>query len=157
MQYTEGTIGRVFILRLDDGEVLNDTIEAFARDHDVHQALVTYLGGSADGSKVVVGPELTDASAAAAGPDAASGETPDSAAASSHAAGPDAGNRGPPADAASLTPPNPWCRSCTGCLVTGRSWHWALLRRTRRASRPSTCTPPPAAKAMPLWAAPARA
>lgn len=70
MQYTEGTIGRVFILRLKDGEVLNDTIEAFARDHDVHQALVTYLGGSADGSKVVVGPERTDPGAAA-GPDAA--------------------------------------------------------------------------------------
>lgn len=68
MQYTEGTIGRVFILRLEDGEVLNDTIEAFARDHGVERALVTYLGGSADGSKVVVGPEATDPDAA--GPDA---------------------------------------------------------------------------------------
>ena len=56
MQFTEGTIGRVFILRLEDGEVLNDTIEAFAREHDVGHAMVTYLGGSADGSRVVVGP-----------------------------------------------------------------------------------------------------
>ena len=63
MQYTEGTIGRVFILRLEDGEVLNDTIEAFARDHEVDRALVTYLGGSADGSRVVVGPEATDSAA----------------------------------------------------------------------------------------------
>ena len=57
MRFTEGTVGRVFILRLEDGEVLNDTIEAFAREHDVSHALVTYLGGSADGSKVVVGPD----------------------------------------------------------------------------------------------------
>ena len=57
MQFTEGTIGRIFILRLEDGEVLNDTIEAFAREHDVGHAMVTYLGGSADGSRVVVGPD----------------------------------------------------------------------------------------------------
>jgi predicted DNA-binding protein with PD1-like motif len=57
VRFTEGTVGRVFILRLEDGEVLNDTIEAFAREHEVSQALVTYLGGSADGSKVVVGPD----------------------------------------------------------------------------------------------------
>jgi predicted DNA-binding protein with PD1-like motif len=59
MRYTEGTMGRVFILRLEDGEVLNDTIEAFACEHGVYRALVTYLGGSADGSKVVVGPDAT--------------------------------------------------------------------------------------------------
>jgi predicted DNA-binding protein with PD1-like motif len=59
MQYTEGTVGRVFILRLEDGEVLNDTIEAFAREHRVSRALVTFLGGSADGSRVVVGPDAT--------------------------------------------------------------------------------------------------
>ncbi|MHB8867813.1 MAG: PCC domain-containing protein [Thermoleophilia bacterium] len=57
MKYTEGTIGRVFILRLEDGEVLNDTIEAFARDRGVGHASVTFLGGSADGSTVVVGPD----------------------------------------------------------------------------------------------------
>ena len=57
MQYTEGTIGRVFVLRLEDGEVLNDTIELFAREHAVACALVTFLGGSAGGSRVVVGPD----------------------------------------------------------------------------------------------------
>jgi predicted DNA-binding protein with PD1-like motif len=59
MQFTEGTIGRVFILRLEDGEVLNETIEAFARQQEVQRALVTFLGGSADGSRVVVGPDET--------------------------------------------------------------------------------------------------
>lgn len=57
MRYTEGTIGRVFILRLEGGEVLNDTIEAFAGSKGVARALVSFLGGSADGSRVVVGPD----------------------------------------------------------------------------------------------------
>lgn len=57
MRYTEGTIGRAFILRLEDGEVLNDTIEAFARSKGVARASVSFLGGSSDGSKVVVGPD----------------------------------------------------------------------------------------------------
>lgn len=56
MRYTEGTIGRVFILRLEDGEVLNDTIEAFARRKGVSRASVLFLGGSTHGSRVVVGP-----------------------------------------------------------------------------------------------------
>jgi len=47
MRYTEGTIGRVFILRLEEGEVLNDTIEAFSRDQGVVRAFVSFLGGSA--------------------------------------------------------------------------------------------------------------
>jgi predicted DNA-binding protein with PD1-like motif len=57
VRYTEGTLGRVFILRLEDGELLNDTIEAFARSKAVARAFVSFLGGSADGSKVVVGPD----------------------------------------------------------------------------------------------------
>jgi predicted DNA-binding protein with PD1-like motif len=57
MQYTEGRMGRVFVLRLEDGERLNDTLEAFARQQNMAHALAFYLGGSADGSQVVVGPE----------------------------------------------------------------------------------------------------
>ena len=57
MQYGEGRLGRVFALRLEEGERLNDTIEAFARDQGVARALVIYLGGARDGSRVVVGPE----------------------------------------------------------------------------------------------------
>jgi predicted DNA-binding protein with PD1-like motif/Arc/MetJ family transcription regulator len=56
MKYSEGTMGRVFVLRLEDGDILNDTIEAFAREQRVGRALAFYLGGAADGSKVVVGP-----------------------------------------------------------------------------------------------------
>jgi predicted DNA-binding protein with PD1-like motif len=57
MHYTEGRMGRVFILRLEDGERLNDTLEAFAREQHLTHALAFYLGGSATGSKVVVGPD----------------------------------------------------------------------------------------------------
>lgn len=64
VRYTEGAIGRVFILRLEDGELLNDTIETFARDKGVAWASVFFLGGSADGSRVVVGPEAGRAEAA---------------------------------------------------------------------------------------------
>jgi uncharacterized protein len=56
MHYTEGRMGRVFVLRLEDGERLNDTLEAFAREHKLNHALAFYLGGSASGSKLVVGP-----------------------------------------------------------------------------------------------------
>jgi predicted DNA-binding protein with PD1-like motif len=57
MQYGEGRLGRVFVLRLTEGEVLNEVIEAFAREHGVAGAMLMYLGGARDGSRVVVGPE----------------------------------------------------------------------------------------------------
>ena len=57
MQYREGRLGRIFVLRLEQGEPLNDTIEAFARDHGIGGAMVMYLGGAQDGSRMVVGPE----------------------------------------------------------------------------------------------------
>ncbi len=57
MQYSEGRLGRVFILRLEEGDRLNDTIEDFAREQKISHGLAFFLGGSGDGSKVVVGPE----------------------------------------------------------------------------------------------------
>jgi len=59
VKYSEGSIGRVFVLRLDDGETLNDTIEAFAAEHGVKRGAAFYVGGSADGSRLVVGPDAT--------------------------------------------------------------------------------------------------
>ena len=57
MQSSEGRLGRIFILRLEDGDRLNDTIEDFARERQRSHGLAFFLGGSGDGSKVVVGPE----------------------------------------------------------------------------------------------------
>jgi len=57
MRYAEAALGRVFILRLEDGEVLHETVEAFARQRGVTSAVVFCLGGADDGSRIVVGPE----------------------------------------------------------------------------------------------------
>ena len=57
MQYTEGQLGRLFILRLEEGERLNDSIESFVREKRISHGLAFFLGGSGDGSQVVVGPE----------------------------------------------------------------------------------------------------
>lgn len=57
MRYSEAGLGRVFVLRLEDGDLLPDVIESFARDHELRAALVFFLGGADADSKVVVGPE----------------------------------------------------------------------------------------------------
>ncbi|MBN1320356.1 MAG: DNA-binding protein [Thermoleophilia bacterium] len=59
MRYSEGSVGRVFVLRLEDGDLLNETLEEFASQHGVVRGLTFYLGGSADGSRLVVGPDAT--------------------------------------------------------------------------------------------------
>ncbi len=57
MRYDEGRIGRLFVLRLEEGERLPDVIENFAREKGVERAMVLLLGGIDDGSRIVVGPE----------------------------------------------------------------------------------------------------
>lgn len=60
MQYSEGSIGRVFTLRLEDGERVPDCIEQFAAEHDITTGLCTLLGGI-DSGNIVVGPKDGDA------------------------------------------------------------------------------------------------
>ncbi len=55
MKYSEGRTGRVFILRLQDGDEVPSCIERFASEHDVGVATVTLIGGIGSG-EVVVGP-----------------------------------------------------------------------------------------------------
>lgn len=57
MKYSQGSIGRVFVLRLEDGEIPSDTLETFAAEHDVKRGLVFYVGGSGHDSRLVVGPD----------------------------------------------------------------------------------------------------
>lgn len=57
MQYSEGTIGRIFTLRLETGDRLPDSIESFALEHGISRAMAIYVGGSGEHSRVVVGPE----------------------------------------------------------------------------------------------------
>lgn len=57
MEYAQGSIGRVFVVRLNDGERLPETLESFAREQEIREALVIYLGGAKSGSRLVVGPD----------------------------------------------------------------------------------------------------
>ncbi len=57
MDYTEAKVGRVFILRLHDGDHLPDTLETFAQEHQIASALCFFLGGVKDKGRVVVGPK----------------------------------------------------------------------------------------------------
>jgi predicted DNA-binding protein with PD1-like motif len=57
MKYSEGKIGRTFILRLEKGDKLPDTIESFADKHKIKSAIVFYLGGADKGSKIIAGPK----------------------------------------------------------------------------------------------------
>lgn len=56
MQVTEGTLGRVLALRLEDGEEIVECVESAARDHGVSQGIVWLVGAARDG-KMVVGPK----------------------------------------------------------------------------------------------------
>jgi len=56
MQYGEGTIGRIFALKLETGEKLPDAVVDFAREHAIRSAMVIYVGGAGAASRLVVGP-----------------------------------------------------------------------------------------------------
>jgi predicted DNA-binding protein with PD1-like motif len=58
MKSAEMTVGRVFILRLETGEVIHEVLEKFAKDNGISYATVSIVGGVAGGSKMVSGPTL---------------------------------------------------------------------------------------------------
>ncbi len=62
MDFTEAKLGRIFIIRLHDGERLHEVIESFAQKQKITGALCFFLGGVQDKSKIVVGPEDGNAS-----------------------------------------------------------------------------------------------
>ncbi|MFW6378097.1 MAG: PPC domain-containing DNA-binding protein, partial [Bacillota bacterium] len=51
--------GRIFISRLEDGDLIPDAIENLAEKEGINSAVVFFLGGADKKSKVVVGPEET--------------------------------------------------------------------------------------------------
>ena len=59
MKGTEGKIGRIFILRLEDGDKLPDCIEQFAFNNGVSCGHVVFVGGISKG-KIVAGPHSSD-------------------------------------------------------------------------------------------------
>ena len=57
MQFTEAKFGRIFVLRLHDGDHLPDVLESFAAEHHITTALCFFLGGAKEKGRVVVGPK----------------------------------------------------------------------------------------------------
>jgi predicted DNA-binding protein with PD1-like motif len=56
MKSTEGKTGRVFLLRLEDGDVLPDCIEKFAAEKSIKTGQVVLVGGIG-GGRIVAGPK----------------------------------------------------------------------------------------------------
>jgi uncharacterized protein len=59
MKSSEGKIGRVFVLRLEDGDVIPACIESFALEKAIKVGHVVLIGGLG-GGQVVVGPRKND-------------------------------------------------------------------------------------------------
>lgn len=57
MKYAEARQGRIFVLRLEDGEVVHEIIEDFAQKQEISAAALIAVGGADRGSNLVVGPE----------------------------------------------------------------------------------------------------
>ena len=56
MQYTEGQLGRVFVVRIDDGEDMLVSLRQFINDKSVYTGSILFLGALMKG-RMVTGPE----------------------------------------------------------------------------------------------------
>lgn len=56
MQYTEGQIGRVFVVRIDDGEDMLLSLRQFVLDKNIQAGSIHFLGALMNG-RMVTGPE----------------------------------------------------------------------------------------------------
>ena len=57
MKYSQAEQGRVFVIRLEDGDIVHEEIERFARQKSIKAAALIIIGGADTGSTLVVGPE----------------------------------------------------------------------------------------------------
>ena len=57
MRYSQAKQGRIFIIRLEDGDIVHEEIEKFAREKSIKAAALIILGGADKGSKLIIGPE----------------------------------------------------------------------------------------------------
>jgi len=56
VKFSSAQLGRVFVLRLEDGEIVHECIERFAAEHGIVRAALTMHGGGDQGSVLVTGP-----------------------------------------------------------------------------------------------------
>ena len=57
MKYSQGRVGRIFVVRLENGDKLPDDIERFAAENGISCAMCILVGGIEEGGHIVVGPE----------------------------------------------------------------------------------------------------
>ena len=57
MKYSQAKQGRIFIIRLEDGDIIHEEVEKFAREKSINAGALIILGGADEGSKLVVGPQ----------------------------------------------------------------------------------------------------
>jgi predicted DNA-binding protein with PD1-like motif len=57
VKYSESTQGRIFVIRLEDGDIVHESIEAFAAEKSIQSAALIIIGGADKQSRLVVGPE----------------------------------------------------------------------------------------------------
>ena len=56
MKYSQAKQGRIFVIRLEDGDVVHEAIEIFAAQQSISAAALIVLGSADEVSTIVVGP-----------------------------------------------------------------------------------------------------
>jgi uncharacterized protein len=59
MQYSEGSFGRVFVLRIDHGEDLIESLQKFLHEKEIKSCTALFMGALRDG-RAVTGPKLPE-------------------------------------------------------------------------------------------------
>lgn len=57
MKYSQAKQGRIFIIRLEDGDIIHEEIEKLANEESIIAAALIIIGGADKNSILVVGPE----------------------------------------------------------------------------------------------------
>jgi predicted DNA-binding protein with PD1-like motif len=57
MKFSKCKPGRIFVLCLENGDIVHEEVEQFARDHSIAAASLIIIGGADKGSTLIVGPE----------------------------------------------------------------------------------------------------
>ena len=56
MKFSQASQGRVFVIRLEHGDIIHETIENLAKEQSIKAGALIIIGGADKGSKLVVGP-----------------------------------------------------------------------------------------------------
>jgi len=57
MKYSQARQGRIFVIRLEDGDIVHEEIERLAREQGIAAGFLSILGGADQESRLVTGPE----------------------------------------------------------------------------------------------------